>query len=170
MSMTIAGNGIAVSRRNWLRGSVALGALALVAGFSLPIPSMAAEASHPEFMRLSQFLTGKDGLDEVLGGRYYAALAKRHPQIGADVAGLLKVIDTTKAANMDALLALPDFDKAMKASATTIVSAWYLGIVGEAADAELISYSDALMYRPTRGILIVPTYGAGPNAWGEKPV
>ncbi len=25
------------------------------------------------------------------------------------------------------------------------------------------------MYRPTKGLLPVPSYGPGPNAWGPKP-
>jgi hypothetical protein len=25
------------------------------------------------------------------------------------------------------------------------------------------------MYRPTAGILDVPTYGSGPDSWGQKP-
>lgn len=57
----------------------------------------------------------------------------------------------------------------MMSTATSIVSAWYLGIVGSAADAELITYESALMYMPTKGILAVPTYGPGPLAWGETP-
>jgi len=74
-----------------------------------------------------------------------------------------------KSSNQDAFLALPALDPAAKATATTIVSAWYLGVVGEPADAELITYAEALMYRPTRGILPIPTYGPGPNNWGPKP-
>jgi hypothetical protein len=50
------------------------------------------------------------------------------------------------------------------------VSAWYLGFVGADTDVELISYAQALMYEPARGILVVPSYGGGPNSWGEKPV
>lgn len=159
--------GSQLSRRSLLQGTVAVGVLAAAAGLSAPLSVLAAD-SKPDFMRLSEFLTGRP-LDPVLGGRYYAALAKRHPQLSAEIAALLGAIDSSKVANMDAFLALPATDKALTATASTIVSAWYLGIVGEAADAELISYSDALMYQPSRGILIVPTYGIGPNAWGEKP-
>lgn len=25
------------------------------------------------------------------------------------------------------------------------------------------------MYRPTKDVLVVPTYGAGPDSWGEQP-
>ena len=39
-----------------------------------------------------------------------------------------------------------------------------------ARTAELVSYSEAMMYQPTHGILIIPTYGGGPASWGPKPV
>jgi len=65
---------------------------------------------------------------------------------------------------------LPAFDAALRQTLTQIVSAWYLGIVGNGADVELISYSQALMYRPTHGALIIPTYGGGPGSWGPLPV
>jgi hypothetical protein len=79
------------------------------------------------------------------------------------------VIKKSNVANMDAFLELPSIDPRLMETATKIVSAWYLGVVGEPEDAELIAYGEALMYRPTRGILAIPTYGPGPDAWGPKP-
>ncbi len=120
-------------------------------------------------MQLSTFLTGHD-LDPVLGTRYFAALAKRNPNLTTEIDGLNQLIKQSSVSNMDAFLELPSIDPVLMQSATKIVSAWYLGVVGEPEDAELIAYADALMYRPTRGILAVPTYGPGPDAWGPKPV
>lgn len=155
-------------RRDLLRGSVALGGLALAAALASPVSALAADDGLQNFMQLSEFLTGYT-LDPVLGGRYLAALAKRNPALATDTAALQQAIRQASAANMDAFLALPGLDKSVTQTATTIVAAWYLGVVGKPEDAELITYSEALMYRPTRGILPIPTYGLGPNAWGPKP-
>ncbi|OCJ08020.1 hypothetical protein A6U87_12255 [Rhizobium sp. AC44/96] len=157
-----------VSRRTLLRGSAAIGGLAIIAAIGAPLPAAAADSDMQTFTRLSEFLTGYQ-LDPVLGARYLAALVKRSQTFPADVTALQRAVTQSGATDMDAFLALPALDPAAKATATTIVSAWYLGVVGEPADAELITYAEALMYRPTRGILPIPTYGPGPNNWGPKP-
>ena len=48
-------------------------------------------------------------------------------------------------------------------------SAWYLGIIGENPHKSLIAYSKALMFLPVAGALVIPSYGAGPLAWGGRP-
>lgn len=155
-------------RRELLRGSVAVGGLALFAAFAKPLSALAADDSVQTFTQISEFLTGYK-LDPVLGGRYLQALSKRSPTFETDTVALQQVVRQSGAANMDAFLALPGLDKSLMKTATTIVAAWYLGVVGNPEDAELITYAEALMYRPTRGILPIPTYGPGPNAWGPKP-
>lgn len=79
------------------------------------------------------------------------------------------MIDQSGVKNMDAFLALKPADPNVTKTASKIVSAWYLGVVGDPEDAELITYEQSLMYRPTKGLLPIPTYGPGPNAWGPKP-
>ncbi|WP_160003510.1 sugar dehydrogenase complex small subunit [Rhizobium sp. 18055] len=161
-----AGSWHRLSRRDLLRTSVALGAMAALA---VPLPASAApDDTTQAFMQLSEFLTARK-LDPVLGGRYFAALAKRNPNLAADIASLQQAITTSGAADMDAFLAQAATDPALLASMQKIVGAWYLGVVGEPEDAELITYSEALMYAPTKGILTIPSYGPGPNAWGPKP-
>lgn len=119
-------------------------------------------------MRASEFLTSRK-LNPVLAIRYYAALLKGSTQFDADVAALLAKIDLARSPDVDAFLATPQIDKQARSTATSIVSSWYLGVVDNGAEPELISYADALMYEPTRGILVVPSYGSGPNSWGEQP-
>lgn len=157
-----------ISRRSVLRGSVAMVALAAIGALAGPLPASAADEAQQDFMQLSTFLTGHD-LDPVLGSRYFAALQKRNPDLVAQMNALSSAIKQSNAANMDAFLELPSIDPKLMETATKIVSAWYLGVVGEPEDAELIAYGEALMYRPTRGILAIPTYGPGPDAWGPKP-
>lgn len=121
------------------------------------------------FLRLSMFVTGQHDLDPQTGARFFTSLSRHDPAFGAHIGTLLAHIDDAKFADMDAFVAATPVDAPLFATASQIVSAWYLGIVGDAADAELITYADSLMYRPTRGILAVPTYGPGPLAWGPKP-
>jgi len=154
-----------ISRRTLLRGTVALAALSAFAALAGPLPAVAAGETQQDFMQLSTFLTGHD-LDPVLGGRYLVALQKRNPDLITQMNALSAQIKQSGAANMDAFLAFPVTDPKLMETATKIVSAWYLGVVGDPEDAELIAYGEALMYRP---ILAIPTYGPGPDAWGPKP-
>jgi len=157
-----------VSRRNLLRGSVTLGLAALV-GSVMPWQSvMAAEVSKDDFIALSQFLVSRP-VNAVLAARYYAALDKRAPNFSTNIIALKQLIGAQGYKHVDEYLAQANADVSLKATATSIISAWYLGIVGEPADAELISYSLAMMYQPTHGILAIPTYGGGPASWGAKP-
>lgn len=160
--------GQALSRRSLLRGTAALGGLAIAASLAGPISAVAADDSVASFTQLSEFLTGYT-LDPVLGARFLAALKKRDADLDASLAALSQLIKKSGVPNMDGFLALTGTDLALMKTATKVVSAWYLGVVGEPEDAELITYADSLMYRPTKGLLTVPSYGPGPNAWGPKP-
>ncbi|EZP31664.1 sugar dehydrogenase complex small subunit [Pseudomonas sp. RIT288] len=157
-----------LSRRNLLRSSVIVGLAALASG-AMPWQSvLAAQVSSDDFMALSRFLISR-AVNPVLAARYYAALDKRAPNFSTNVIALKQLIDARGYKHVDEYLAQPDPDASLRATATSIISAWYLGVVGEPADAELISYSLAMMYQPTHGILIIPTYGGGPDSWGPKP-
>jgi hypothetical protein len=160
--------GQALSRRSLLRGTAALGGLAIAASLAGPVSAFAADDSVASFTQLSEFLTGYT-LDPVLGARFLAALKKRDADLDASLAALSQLIKQSGVPNMDGFLALTGTDPALMKTATKVVSAWYLGVVGEPEDAELITYADSLMYRPTKGLLTVPSYGPGPNAWGPKP-
>ena len=160
--------GQSLSRRNLLRGTAALGGLAIAASLAGPVSAFAADVSVASFTQLSEFLTGYT-LDPVLGARFLAALKKRDADLDASLAALSELIKQSGVPNMDGFLALTGTDPALMKTATKVVSAWYLGVVGEPEDAELITYADSLMYRPTKGLLTVPSYGPGPNAWGPKP-
>ncbi|MBD9465871.1 sorbitol dehydrogenase family protein [Pseudomonas sp. Pdm06] len=155
-----------LSRRSLLRGSVTLGLVALAGGLG-PWQSVMAEGDQ-DFIALSQFLVSRP-VNPVLAARYYRALSRRAPNFSGNVGALKQLVDGQGFKHVDEYLAQANPDPSLKATATSIISAWYLGIVGELADAELISYSEALMYRPTHGILIIPTYGGGPESWGAKP-
>ena len=47
-----------------------------------------------------------------------------------------------------------------------MISAFYLGQVGQGDDATLVSFEKALMFQPTEGVIVIPTYAlGGPNYW-----
>lgn len=169
--------GLKLSRRNLLEGvtltgaAFALGGVGLLASQSGVAAAAAGGAalSAADFLSLSVFLTGGQPLNPALASRYQAALDKRDPQFAAGAQALLGLISNGKVANVDVLLASAELQDPLRALMSRIVSAWYLGIVGQDADAELISYANALMYRPTQDVLVIPTYGAGPDSWGDKP-
>ncbi|WP_067069299.1 sugar dehydrogenase complex small subunit [Roseateles chitosanitabidus] len=159
---SLAGTALALGGAGLLAAREGIAATASAAGDAAALPAA-------DFLRLSVFLTGGQPLDATLAGRYQAALAKRDPQFGDSARALLTLIASSQAASIDQLLEAPELKDTLRALTTRIVSAWYLGIVGQDADAELISYAEALMYRPTKDVLVVPTYGAGPDSWGEQP-
>ncbi|QHI96710.1 sorbitol dehydrogenase [Xylophilus rhododendri] len=160
-----------ISRRSVLgtiaaAGVLASGGAALLGG----VPTaLAATVPADDFLRLSEFLTGGKPLQAALATRYQASLAKHDPKFDEGAVALQQYVAGAKAANIDELLARPDLSEPLKKSITQIVSAWYLGIVANDDDAELIAYNDALMYRPTIDVIVVPSYGGGPDSWGQKP-
>lgn len=160
-----------LSRRALIGGAAAAGVAALAGGAGVlgMTTAFAAASSSEDFLRLSVFLTGGKPLDATLAARYQTELAKDIEQFGSATAALARHIADTKPAHVDDLLAT-ELDAGLRQTAKQIVSAWYLGIVGEGAKARLISYANALMYRPTEGALIIPSYGGGPDSWGDKPV
>ncbi|OWQ47476.1 hypothetical protein CDL60_08585 [Roseateles noduli] len=166
---SLAGTALALGGAGLLAAREGLAATAAGAASAAGAAPAAAALPAADFLRLSIFLTGGQPLDATLAGRYQVALAKRDPQFGDSARALLGLMATSKAATVEALLEQPALQDTLRALTTRIVSAWYLGIVGQDADAELISYAEALMYRPTRDVLVVPTYGAGPDSWGDQP-
>jgi len=54
-------------------------------------------------------------------------------------------------------------------TALSIISAWYLGVVSDAPDAEVVALEYALMYQPTSDVMTIPSYAiSGPTAGRPK--
>lgn len=160
-----------VSRRTLLGAAVVASTAFAIGGTAVLGSSnaFAAAVSSTDFLRLSEFLTGGKPLAEGLASRFQSALARHDPKFDETLGALQRYVADAKAANIDELLTREDLGEPLRKSITQIVSAWYLGIVGNDADAELVSYAEALMYRPTLDVLVIPTYGGGPDSWGAKP-
>ncbi|KAF1052478.1 MAG: Fructose dehydrogenase small subunit [Stenotrophomonas maltophilia] len=167
-----------LSRRGFLRGSAVLaGGLSL-----LPLsPQLMAAVldSTPQggFMRLSLLLTARSALSSQQGQRIFDALG------AIDTTFPQKLSDLQQAIAADGFSDMRQFgafaarhDAALKATALTIISAWYLGYVGTPAghssedNTRFIAFCDALMYQPTLDATVIPTYSRGhTNYWVEPP-
>lgn len=118
------------------------------------------------FFLVSQVLTGYDDLDPLIAGRIARALISQKPGMAASLANLSKLaaVPANRESAEALLAAARQINEADAALA--LVAAWFKGTVGHGQDAVLITYKDALMYRPASDGLIVPTYcGNGPLWW-----
>jgi hypothetical protein len=167
----------AISRRTLIKTSLVLAAAggAAAYGFDNSVkPAVAADlpaaptADVLAFQKISQFLTSKQ-LDTILAGRYYTALKAKNPQLDAQVTALNDLVAQNHLGHMDDYLALQGVDEKLDGTAKGIVKTLYLGIVDDAEAPQLIAYEEAFMYQPINDILVVPTYGRGPNSWGWNP-
>ncbi|MEJ5155100.1 sugar dehydrogenase complex small subunit [Gluconobacter wancherniae] len=155
-----------VSRRKLLLGGLAIGSLSAFS--SLGVAASPVNSDFAGFLALSEFLTGKKDLSPILAQRYYLGLHTQFPDLPNKIATLLQEIHAFSAKSMDDYLRRGP-TPAARSTATQIVSAWYLGIIGENPHKSLIAYSKALMFLPVAGALVIPSYGAGPLAWGGRP-
>ena len=171
-----------VTRRTVLRTAVAAGGVLALGGLNLSqiaaaaasVGAAAMPATAPlagdTFVALSRFLTGHADLNTGLAPRFLDALRRHDATIDTQLATLWSTIQSAKLADMDAYMEqLSAKETALTKTAQSVVLAWYLGIVGTGPKAELITYADALMYRPSHGITAIPSYGEGPDSWGKAP-
>jgi hypothetical protein len=153
-------------RRILIGGGVILGGLA-----ATPIATIAAdsaESTYPnQFLEISALLI-PHRLDRDVGLRLAAALRMKDPTFEAQVSGLIHIAKQKNAKIVEDFF--PDVpDGPLKDAALLIVSAWYLGVIVDAPDAEVFAYELALMYKPTIDVMTIPSYAiSGPNGWTSK--
>ncbi|WP_162939793.1 sugar dehydrogenase complex small subunit [Neorhizobium sp. NCHU2750] len=151
-----------------LTGSMsASGALAQV------VPTAKAPA---DFMQVSRLLTGHPEIEDTLADMAWSALTRREEHFEAGYKALVDAIKSSGLSDFAALEQSPVMtDAALKATAVSLVSAWYLGRVGEVLDRgepgpDFITYTGALMWRPTIDVTVLPTYArGGPGYWATPP-
>jgi len=158
-----------LARRKVLVGGLFIGGLA-----ALPtLPAIAAtswsDQSAARFMEISSLLV-PHRLNEEIGKRMGAAMGGLNPSLSQQIDGLLSIAREKNARIVEDFFAdVPDGP--LKQTALSIISAWYLGVVTDAPDAEVFAYEYALMYQPTRDVMTIPSYAiSGPNGWtAEAP-
>ena len=153
------------------RRELLLGGLSLVGGLAVvpALPEISASAAWPQesaaqFMELSSLLI-PHRLREEIGQRIGAAMSALNPSLSEQVAGLLAIAKNRNARVVEDFF--PDVPEGpLKQAALAIISAWYLGVVSDAPDAEVFAYEYALMYGPTKDVMTIPSYAiSGPNGW-----
>ncbi len=137
----------------------------------------AAPADSAAFRNLSAFLTGRPGLDDVLAARAFGQLTELDAGFPERAGALAAAVAGSDAPSMDDFLAHPaSSDAALRATAVTVVSAWYLGYTGTPValraedDTRFVTFTGALQFDPTMDATVRPTYArAGLDYWVEPP-
>jgi hypothetical protein len=159
-----------LARRQVLVGGLFIGGIAALP--TLPViaaPASWSDQSAARFMEISSLLI-PHRLNEEIGKRMGAAMAALNPSLLQQIDGLISIARQKNARTVEDFFAdVPDGP--LKATALSIISAWYLGVVTDAPDAEVFAYEYALMYQPTRDVMTIPSYAvSGPNGWtAEAP-
>lgn len=153
-----------VSRRRLLQGMGILSVAGLCGSLFPSFRAAAAELQDSGFIPLSEFLVNRR-VNPILAQRYYDALHRHDEKFDQKLELLKQDIQPGKYQNIDDFLQKNAVGTDLRQAAGQVISAWYTGVVGNDEKLELIAYADAMMYVPTSGILVVPTYGSGPISW-----
>lgn len=154
-----------LARRDVLVGALFVGGLSALA--ILPATSAAAswsDESAARFMELSSLLI-PHRLNPAIGQRLGALMSASNPSLSEHMAGLLAIAKDKNARIVEDFF--PDVPEGpLRETALAMISAWYLGVVSDAPDAEVVALEYALMYQPTSDVMTIPSYAkSGPNGW-----
>ena len=131
----------------------------------------AANADEGAFIAVSAILVGRQSLDAAHAGRLYAALVEDDPGFPADARALLDLIEQSRIDPLQLQKALDDADSPLKHVPWRIVTAWYMGIVGDGANARALAFETALNAQAVADVLRPPSYAYGAHgSWTQKPV
>ncbi|TKC92172.1 sorbitol dehydrogenase [Trinickia terrae] len=169
------------SRREFVLGACASAvalAFAVAAGAGLPFGAAPAFAFTPPagggldaFLALSQQLTGRTSFDPILAKRVYAALAKADSQFTQNVAALNAWLQGHASVPSDTVTQALAVDQPNLAKTVgAVMRAWYLGLVGDMPNVQVVAYERALMFDPVKDVLTIPSYCRDvPFYWAQKP-
>jgi hypothetical protein len=158
-----------LARREVLVGGLVIGGLAALPTLPAIAATSSADQSAARFMEISSLLV-PHRLNEEIGKRMGAAMGALNPLLSQQIDGLLSIAREKNAHIVEDFFAdVPDGP--LKQTALSIISAWYLGVITDAPDAEVFAYEYALMYQPTRDVMTIPSYAISrPNGWtAEAP-
>jgi hypothetical protein len=136
-----------------------------------PASAPASNSGYDAFIKLSQRLTGRTSFDTVLSQRVYAALGRSNSQFEANVATLNTWLQGHGGVPSDTVTAALKTDQPeLAATVGDIMRAWYLGLVGEMPNVQLVAFEKALMFDPVSDVLTIPSYCRDvPFYWAHKP-
>ncbi|PUA17927.1 sorbitol dehydrogenase family protein [Glaciimonas sp. PCH181] len=124
-----------------------------------------------DFLALSVLLTARPKLNSRTSARTYAALSAQLVEFEKQSADLWQFAQTQQIKDVDALVAAVESNADLSKVLHQIVSAWYLGVVGNGAQGQVIAFEQALMFDPVRDAVVVPTYcRAAPGYWVKQVI
>jgi Membrane bound FAD containing D-sorbitol dehydrogenase len=128
------------------------------------------DADTAPFLALSAILAGRQSLDSAQASRLYKALVADDPGFPAAVKSLLDTIEQRKIDPMQLQTTLDAEKSPLSTLPGRIVTAWYLGIVGDGANARCLAFETALNAQAVADVLKPPTYAYGSyGSWARKP-
>ena len=172
MESNVTANGTGFSRRQLLKGLTSAMVASTLLGFPfLSLAEKETATASPvifgQFYLISQAITEHKNISEGASAQIFNVFHRSHPDFAAQVTQLHALVKTGQSAKA---LQEAARQQGLGDLVTLIVTAWYTGTVGHGTDSILISYKDALMYRPVSDGLIVPTYcGNGPLYFTAAP-
>lgn len=133
---------------------------------ALPVAADPATA----FFHLSALLTGRATLDPVLGRRLLEALQASNASFHQHTADLLGLLQSRQVPLPELPALLANEKPPFAALPSQVMAAWYLGIVGEGAQARVVAFEHALNATAVADRLKPPTYAYGvPGSWSANP-
>lgn len=131
----------------------------------------ATDVDNGAFLALSAILVGRQSLDAAQAKRLYAALIADDPGFPAMTKSLLDMIEERKIDPLQLQKTLDDEKSPLKLVPWRVVTAWYMGIVGDGPKARCLAFETALNAQVVADVLKPPTYAYGPyGSWTRKPV
>jgi hypothetical protein len=129
-----------------------------------------ADGAHGAFVALSALLAGRQALDQVQARRLYDALAADDRNFPAAAQALLALINQRAIDPLQLQQVLDTEQSALAPLPRKIVTAWFLGIVGNGDTARCLAFETALNAAIVADVLTPPSYAYGPYAsWAVKP-
>jgi hypothetical protein len=155
-------------RRILLGGALAASAVAFIpAAFAA---AGDANAASQAFLSVSKALCGRDSLNPDDAVRLCNALVADDAQFSAGVQALAALMDRRQIDPLNLQQALDDEHSPLAALPRKIVTAWYLGVVGEGDKAQCLSFETNLSNELVDDKLRPPSYCyGGYGSWSEKP-
>jgi len=131
------------------------------------LPTAPTSEALAEFLRFSQAITAHADIDTETATRIYIAMQRASADFPAQMRKLAAMVSA--GSDADAVLASATAAQ-LRETALAVVAAWYTGSVGSDSNATVVSYADALMFRPVADAQTPPTYcGFGPGWWTVAP-
>lgn len=168
-----------MNRRQLLAGVAALSASAMMPWATRLWADAPGEVSQREihdFLMLSERLTGKPQLNAKIAGRAYQGLLGLSADFPQRMHQLIEAMEEAELTDMRHFKAFAaQYPESVARTAIDIISAWYLGYTGTIDGnlarntAQFVTYTGALMYRPTLDATVIPTYSRGHTNYWESP-